>query len=53
MRFDETRYRMLGSQLEALTAQREFLPSTDTYYRRSTDSVHVPGALIEGFTFTL
>ena len=53
MRFDETLYRMLGSQLEALTVEQDFLPSTDTYYRRSTDSVRVPGALLKGFEFTL
>jgi predicted Zn-dependent protease len=53
MRFDETLYRMLGSQLEALTVEQDFLPSTDTYFRRSTDSLRVPGALLKGFEFTL
>ncbi len=53
MRFDETLYRMLGTELEALTAEREFLPSTETYYQRSTDSTRVPGALVRSFTFTL
>lgn len=53
MRFDETLFRMLGTELEALTAKPAFLPSTDTYYHRSTDSVRVPGALVKGFAFTL
>jgi len=53
MRFDETLYRILGSQLEALTVERDFLPSTDTYYHRSTDSLRVPGALVGDFVFTL
>ncbi len=53
MRFDETLYRMLGSELEALTVERDFLPSTDTYFRRSTDSLRVPGALVRDFAFTL
>ncbi len=53
MRFDETLYRMLGSQLEALTVEQDFLPSTETYFRRSTDSMRLPGALLKGFAFTL
>jgi predicted Zn-dependent protease len=53
MRFDETLYRMLGSELEALTVEQDFLPSTETYYRRSTDSLRVPGALLKAFEFTL
>ncbi len=53
MRFDETAYRALGENLLALTADRDFLPSSETYGGRSTDSVRLPGALIEGFRFTL
>ena len=53
MRFDETGYRALGSNLLALTREREFLPDSGTYDARSTDSARVPGALIEGFRFTL
>jgi predicted Zn-dependent protease len=53
MRFDETLYRILGSELEALTVEQDFLPSTDTYFERSTDSMRVPGALVKGFAFTL
>ncbi len=53
MRFDETAYRILGERLLALTAEREFLPSSTTYGARSTDSARLPGALVEGFRFTL
>lgn len=53
MRFDETLYRMLGDNLEALTRERDLLLDSDTYYRRSVGSMHVPGALIRDMTFTL
>ena len=53
MRFDETVYHALGSNLIGLTAERDFLPSSGTYGSRSTDSMRLPGALIEDFTFTL
>jgi predicted Zn-dependent protease len=53
MRFDETIYRILGENLIDLTADREFLPDNDTYFARSTDSMNLPGALIDNFRFTL
>jgi len=53
MRFDETLYNILGNHLIALTAEREFIMEADTYENRSTNSVHLPGALVEEFTFTL
>ena len=53
MRFDETIYRILGENLIDLTANREFLPDNDTYFARSTDSMNLPGALIDNFRFTL
>jgi len=53
MRFDETVYRILGENLLGLTAQCEFLPDNDTYFARSTDSMNLPGALIDNFRFTL
>ena len=53
MRFDETLFRVLGDNLEALTAERDFILSSDTYFRRSTDSARLPGALVRDFTFTL
>lgn len=53
MRFDETVYRMLGSNLVALTAEREMILDSGTYFRRSTRSMRLPGAVVDGFTFTL
>ncbi len=53
MRFDDTVYRMLGSELEALTAEREWLLDGGTYFERSTDSMRLPGALLSSMTFTL
>jgi len=53
MRFDETLYRMLGSNLVGLTAERDLLLSTDTYEARSTRSMRLPGAVIDDFRMTL
>jgi len=53
MRFDDTVYRMLGSQLEALSSERDFMPSPETYFRRSSDSARLPGALLREIVFTL
>ena len=53
MRFDDTIYRILGSNLEALTTQRDFLLSASSYFHRSTQSARLPGALIRNFRFTL
>lgn len=53
MRFDESMYRVLGSNLTRLTQERDWLLSSDTYFRRSTSSARLPGALVEDFAFTL
>jgi predicted Zn-dependent protease len=53
MRFDDSVYRMLGSELEALTAEREWMLDGGTYFERSTDSYLLPGALLSSMTFTL
>jgi predicted Zn-dependent protease len=53
MRFDETAYRMLGDNLVDFTSDRELILDAGTYSQRSTDSAHLPGALVEDFTFTL
>ena len=53
MRFDETLYRLLGDKLLGLTAERDFLLDPSTYHARSTASFRGPGALVEGFRFTL
>jgi predicted Zn-dependent protease len=53
MRFDDSIYRMFGEGLAALTDTQEFILSTDTYERRSLDSLRLPGAIIDGFRLTL
>ena len=53
MRFDDSVYSLLGSQLEALTAERELLLSASTYSQRNTASNLLPGALVKRFTLTL
>jgi predicted Zn-dependent protease len=53
MRFDDSIYRMLGSELEALTLEREWIPSRSTYGQRSVESSRLPGALLSGLTLTL
>jgi predicted Zn-dependent protease len=53
MRFDESLYNLLGSNLIALTREREFIMDTSTYEKRSVVSARLPGALISDFNFTL
>ena len=53
MRFDDSVYSLLGSQLEALTAERELLLSPSTYGQRNTASNLLPGALVKRLTLTL
>jgi len=53
MRFDESAYRMLGSNLIGLTQERSVILSSSTYGGREVSSFHLPGALIEDFTLTL
>lgn len=53
MRFDESVLRMFGEKLVGLTKQREMLISPSTYGERSTGSAHLPGALVDDFSFTI
>lgn len=53
MRFDDSVYQLLGSQLEALTVERELLLSASTYSQRDTSSNLLPGALVKRLTLTL
>ena len=53
MRFDESLYRFLGSNLAGITKEREFLLDSTTYHSRSTDSRRLPGILVEDFALTL
>jgi predicted Zn-dependent protease len=53
MRFDESLYRMLGENLDALTCEREYLIDPSSYGSRSTQSWRLPGALVRDLTLTL
>ena len=53
MRFDDSIYRLLGTELAALTSSAEMLPDASTYGERSTASVRLPGALLNAMMFTL
>ncbi len=53
MRFDDTAYRILGDNLEALTRERDLIPEADTYGERSTESMRTPGAVVRDFALTL
>ncbi|MGI9213550.1 MAG: metallopeptidase TldD-related protein, partial [Methylococcaceae bacterium] len=53
LRFDDSLYRIFGSQLEALTTHTERCMNTDTYGQRSLGGSQIPGALIGQFRFTL
>ena len=53
MRFDDSAYRLLGSNLVGLTAQRDWLMDSGSYSERSTGSARLPGALVNDFSLTL
>ena len=53
MRFDDSAFSLLGSQLEALTQERELLLSASTYSQRATASALLPGAVVSRLTLTL
>lgn len=53
MRFDDSLYDLLGSQLEGLTRERELSLSTRTYQERHNGSTLLPGALLSRLTLTL
>jgi predicted Zn-dependent protease len=53
LRFDDSIYDFLNTNLEAFTDFQEFIPATDTYGSRSLGGITVPGMLVSSFTFTL
>jgi len=53
LRFDDTLYRMLGENLEALTTETELLLDPNTYGARMLTSATLPGALVRELAFTL
>jgi predicted Zn-dependent protease len=53
MRFDDSLYRVLGEELEALTNRAHRFPNTDTYDGRTFGAATAPGALLRGLSLTL
>ncbi|MFV1985172.1 MAG: metallopeptidase TldD-related protein [Thiohalomonadales bacterium] len=53
MRFDESIYNILGSQLLGLSSEREFIFDSGSYEFRSNASANLPGALVDNFSLTL
>jgi predicted Zn-dependent protease len=53
MRFDDSAFRMLGSEVEALTRERDLILQGGTYGARNTGSTRTPGLLLRDFALTL
>lgn len=53
MRFDDSLYRLLGSELIALSAERDWIVDADTYGHRSVRTSRMPGAMVGAMRFTL
>ena len=53
LRFDESLYRVFGTELEAVTRAADTMMKTDTYLQRSLGGSKVPGMLVRDFRFTL
>ena len=53
LRFDESLYRIFGTELESLTQETHIIPATDTYHRRALGGRKIPGGLLRAFRFTL
>ncbi len=53
LRFDDSVLRLFGANLEALTREREFMLSGESYGGRALTSTEVPGALVRDMAFTL
>lgn len=53
LRWDDSMFRFLGSELEDLTNAVKFLPTNSTYEFRQLGGCHVPGALLKSFQYVL
>jgi predicted Zn-dependent protease len=53
LRFDDSLFRMLGTNLENLTQETELLLDPLTYQARQLSSARLPGALVREMAFTL
>lgn len=53
MRFDDTLYRVFGSELEDVTKESSTEPLLETYFQRSIGGRRTPGVLLRNFRLTL
>jgi predicted Zn-dependent protease len=53
MRFDDSLYRLLGSELARLGSQPELLLSDNTWGERATGGMKLPGWLLRSIALTL
>nr|WP_232470660.1 metallopeptidase TldD-related protein [Methylococcus sp. BF19-07] len=53
LRFDDSLYRIFGTELEALSEETRLFPTTETYEQRSLGGSRVPGILLTRFRLTL
>ena len=53
LRWDDTLFRLFGSEMEATTDTLATFPNTSTYGMRSTGSNRCPGMLLKSMNFTL
>ena len=53
MRFDESLFRILGSELEAVTKEQYVDPTVMTYGQRDIGGSKIPGMLLKSMSFTL
>lgn len=53
MRFDDSVFNILGSNLSGLTREKHMLFDPGTYDQRSTSSSNLPGAVVDDFALTL
>ncbi|MGI9614315.1 MAG: metallopeptidase TldD-related protein [Acidimicrobiales bacterium] len=53
LRFDDTAYNLLGTNLVGLTSEVETLLDSSSYGARSSASYRLPGALVDDMAFTL
>lgn len=53
MRFDDSVYDLLGTNLLGLTCERDFILDASSYGQRSNSSIVLPGALVKDLCFTL
>jgi predicted Zn-dependent protease len=52
-RFDDSLFRLLGENLVGLTSERELLVDSESYGQRGTNSMCLPGALVNNLNFVL